>query len=104
MIVKTGFPCPTCGMTTAFSHTVRGSWLSAMYAQPAGFVLALATVAGLLLSARMALTGRLPRALLDDRIVFRLFMALLVLLVVGWAFKLSAGFLDGTLPVRSVRL
>ena len=43
MVVVWGLPCPTCGMTTAFAHTVRGRWLAAARAQPAGFVAAIAT-------------------------------------------------------------
>ena len=104
MILSTGLPCPTCGMTTAFSHTVRGSWWSAFWAQPAGFVLALTTIAALFVSLRGVATGRVPRVLIDDRTVFRLFMALLVLLVSGWAFKLLVGLADHSLPIRSVRL
>jgi hypothetical protein len=37
----TGLPCPSCGMTTSFSHFVRGNWLGSFYIQPMGFVLAL---------------------------------------------------------------
>ncbi len=104
MIVRTGLPCPTCGMTTAFAHTVRGSWWAAFRAQPAGFVLALATIATVVISLRVVMTGRWPRALLNDRTVFRLFIALLVLLVAGWGFKLLTGFLDHSLPIRIAKL
>lgn len=34
-------PCPTCGMTTAFSHAADGSYLSAFTTQPVGGLLAL---------------------------------------------------------------
>ena len=44
-------PCPTCGMTTAFSNTVRGDWVSGFRAQPLGLVfcviVAMAVVGGL---------------------------------------------------------
>ena len=39
-----GLPCPTCGMTTAFAHTVRGHFLQAAWAQPTGLVLCLLTI------------------------------------------------------------
>ncbi len=45
MVILTGYPCPSCGMTTAFAHTVRARFLSAVRAQPAGFLLALSTMA-----------------------------------------------------------
>ena len=42
---------------------------------------------------------------MNDRVVFRLFMVLLVILVAGWAFKLFVGiWVDKSLPVDSVRL
>lgn len=41
LLQLTGVPCPTCGMTTAFSHFVRGHWLAALQSNPAGALLAL---------------------------------------------------------------
>lgn len=35
----TGFPCPGCGLTTAFAHGVRGQWWLALAANPLGLVL-----------------------------------------------------------------
>jgi len=43
MVLASGYPCPTCGMTTAFSHAVRGQFIRSFHAQPAGFVLAVGT-------------------------------------------------------------
>ncbi len=100
MMWRTGFPCPTCGMTTAFAHTVRGQWLQAAWAQPAGFVLALGTIGAALVSVWVLVTGRLPYLDYAAFTPFRLFLALLVLLLGGWAFKLIAGLLTHTLPVH----
>jgi len=36
----TNIPCPTCGMTTSFSHFVRGEWASSAKANTSGFLLA----------------------------------------------------------------
>ncbi len=59
-VTMTGLPCPTCGMTTAFSHTIRGQVVQAVESQPAGFVLAVGTIlAGVLAAVAMA-TGRRP--------------------------------------------
>lgn len=33
-------PCPTCGMTTSFSHFIRGEMVASVEAHPAGFLLA----------------------------------------------------------------
>lgn len=37
--VRTGQPCPTCGLTTAFAWMARGRWFEAWQAQPAGSLL-----------------------------------------------------------------
>lgn len=50
-ITMMDLPCPTCGMTTAFSNTVRGDWISGFRAQPLGLVfcvvVAMAVIGGL---------------------------------------------------------
>jgi hypothetical protein len=59
-LVITGLPCPTCGMTTAFANTIHGHLIRAVYAQPAGFILAvLGLVTGIAAFAAL-LTGRWP--------------------------------------------
>jgi len=96
----TGYPCPTCGMTTAFAHPVRGQVASAIAAQPGGFILALATALvgfgalGVLVRGRLA--GLRPRWLTP----FALFTSLRGVLIGGWAIKLAIGLLTHTLPVR----
>ena len=37
----TGLPCPSCGMTTSFSHFVRGQWLQSIQTSSTAFILAL---------------------------------------------------------------
>lgn len=101
MLVTTGLPCPTCGMTTAFAYTVRGGLIRAFLAQPAGFLFALATIACTLGAAWVVVTGRMPPVRLPIVTPYRLFFGLLALLVGSWAFKIVVGLLDGTLPVRS---
>ena len=58
MMVLWGVPCPTCGMTTAFAHTVRGQWFAAIRAQPAGWLAAVATAVFGGSCAVTAVTGR----------------------------------------------
>ncbi len=50
-------PCPTCGMTTSFSHAVKGELGQAFLAQPLGAILALLTAVVFLLGVYVALTG-----------------------------------------------
>ena len=61
MLITTGLPCPTCGMTTAFAYTVRGRLISAFLAQPAGFLLALAIIACAIGAGWVLVIGRIPR-------------------------------------------
>lgn len=82
------YPCPTCGMTTAFAHTVRLQWWRAIVAQPAGFFLALTTVVMAVIAARTLVIGRWPVRLWWKLTPYRLFVALLVVLLGGWAYKL----------------
>lgn len=58
MVALVGLPCPTCGMTTAFSHTVRGQLWAAFLAQPFGLLLALAVVGVLILSLHSLVSGK----------------------------------------------
>lgn len=99
LVTLVGYPCPTCGMTTAFAHTVRGQLGSAFHAQPAGFLLALGTAAAAALSAGVLFTGkvwavnwyRVPPTLTA--------VAILLCLLAGWGYKLATGVISGTLPV-----
>jgi len=55
---RTGYPCPTCGMTTAFAHTVRGQIFQAFAVQPAGALAALLCVVGAVGGVYLTITGR----------------------------------------------
>lgn len=51
------FPCPTCGMTTAFAHAADGHFIKAFLVQPMGFMLALLTTMTFWIALVVALTG-----------------------------------------------
>jgi hypothetical protein len=103
MVLTTGYPCPTCGMTTAFSYTVRGRWLRAIYAQPSGFLLALGTVATAGSSLWVTVTGRALRWRIPAMGPVQMSTLLLVLLFGGWGIKILVGWIDGSLPVSLIR-
>ena len=44
MVRLTGTPCPSCGMTTSWSHFTRGRILDSLGANPGGTLLALAAL------------------------------------------------------------
>ncbi len=105
-ILTTGLPCPTCGMTTAFAHTVRGQLVRAFLAQPAGMLLALAAIVTFATSVWVLLAGRMPRWPLRLAMwlsPYRLLLILLIVLLAAWGFKLAWGLATGELPIRSVR-
>jgi hypothetical protein len=86
--VWTGYPCPTCGMTTAFAHMAHGQLREAFVAQPMGALGFLVCVCLLPITAISAFTGtnlvqttlRLPWR--------RLSMILGAMLALSWIFKL----------------
>jgi hypothetical protein len=98
-VAVTGYPCPTCGMTTAFAHATRGQLGAALYAQPAGAVLAMGTLLLMVLSLLAAITGRRPSLNWYRINPVRLVWGGALFLVLSWGFKALVGVIDGTLPV-----
>lgn len=81
-------PCPTCGMTTAFTHAGEGQWLASFVTQPAGMVLSVLTATAFWLGAHTALTGSRIGAmtvwLTRPRVLAVLFGGLLA----AWVYKI----------------
>ena len=89
---RTGYPCPTCGMTTAWAKASRGDLIAAFRANIAGAVLAVAAFCGLLFGLATAGLGR-PFYLRIVAPVLGLFRptgwlyALLALIFLAWAWN-----------------
>ncbi len=83
----TGYPCATCGCTTAFAYAADGSLLQALLTQPFGAFLALGLAMMTLVAGWSACTNMplapIGRMLGNKR--FILFGA--VLLLAAWAYK-----------------
>jgi len=77
---RTGYPCISCGMTTAFAHVVRGELLRAFEVQPAGALAGIACILTAILAGLAAATGRGR-----DK-----FTALMNIICVHWAVILMA--------------
>lgn len=99
MLTLVGYPCPTCGMTTAFAYAVRGELGSAFNAQPAGLALALITVIAASLSLSIVVTGKVWAVNWYRVSPTRVTLGAVLLVLGGWAYKLVAGLMFGTLPV-----
>jgi hypothetical protein len=85
-----GRPCPTCGMTTAWAHLVRGQWYDAFRANVGGTLLGLlAMVAApwLLLS---ALRGDWFVVSPDSRVAAGILVTVMLATVIDWAIRLLA--------------
>ena len=97
-LARTGYPCPTCGMTTSMAAMAHADLAAAGRAHPFGVALfvgvVLLGVAGLAeVSTGRNLLGRLPSP------VWWICGALVGLLA-GWGWKVAAGVAAGEFPLR----
>ena len=93
MPALTGYPCPTCGMTTAFAYTVRGRWISAFHAQPFGFGLALFTILMTVRSIHALITGWTWRLNIYRIPPFRIALWIGLLFLAAWGYKAGMVYL-----------
>jgi hypothetical protein len=83
-----GMPCPSCGMTTAFAHAVRGHWVAAFIAQPMGFLMAVLTGIIAIGSAAAVVQGRTWTINWYRLHPSRVAIGLMVGFAAGWAYKI----------------
>jgi hypothetical protein len=88
LLQRTGLPCPSCGMTTSFSWFVRGNLAASLYVQPMGALLAFLTCCGVSVGFYIALTGRPVYQLLSLIPARYIFVPLLTLGLLAWAWKI----------------
>lgn len=87
----TGRPCPTCGMTTAWAHAVRGHVDDAFAASVGGVIgLAIAVVAAAWMLAA-AVSGRCLVAQPRPRWILLVATGWLIVTLADWARRLVAG-------------
>jgi hypothetical protein len=97
-MVRTGYPCPSCGMTTSVSASVHLQLAQAWHAQPAGLVLAAALVVFSAVGLYEGLSGR--------AIIERLRPSLwwipigIVTMCAGWGVKVLTGLMAGEYPLH----
>ena len=85
-----GTPCPFCGMTTAWAHTMDADLPTAFLTQPAGTLFALLAILAVPLALVMAATGWRPQWLgsaFTNRWGWRTAVGILM---AGWVYKLSS--------------
>jgi hypothetical protein len=96
--VLLGVPCPTCGMTTAFAHTVRGEFLPAFHTQPAGFLLAILCAVAGIAAGWSLVTGQYLRINWYRIRAGWVAIVAIAIILSAWGYKLASGWILGTLP------
>ena len=99
-VAVTGFPCPTCGMTTSFAFVVRGRLFEAAKSSLFGSFLAIGTVVLTAAALVCSIIGQYPNLnwYRVDAVKLVYFGALV--LVASWGLKIAIGLRDGSLPVK----
>jgi hypothetical protein len=96
--MRTGWPCPTCGMTTAVLAFARGEVLSAFYIQPAAGLLCTLLVAIAFFSMLMGGAGVyftfLDRLFAEIR-GWQVLAVLAAVLLAGWVVTLARAWAAG---------
>ena len=87
-IMAADMPCPSCGMTTAFSHAADGNLLGSFRAQPMGALLAVLTAIGVVTALWTAFTGSQVAPFLVGLINARLGWAVLGFAILAWIWKI----------------
>lgn len=98
-LVRTGYPCPTCYMTRAFTHMMHGHPLRSFAMQPFGAAMCVAVMYLGYGAVRVLITGR-PWVAFWTRWRRRtLILWVLGLLLATWIFVIVSGMMSGTLPM-----
>ena len=82
-------PCPTCGMTTSFSHAGEGSWTTAAITQPMGALLALLTTMIFWGATHQAVTGSRIGSVVQTTLRPKLVIAMILLAAAAWIYKIA---------------
>lgn len=87
LVTMTGYPCPTCGMTTAFAWAVRGRFFASFAAQPVGFLLALLTAVAAGQAVYLLLSGKVWTLDWYRVTPYRLVGLSIAVVLGGWIYK-----------------
>ncbi|MDG2389340.1 MAG: DUF2752 domain-containing protein [Planctomycetaceae bacterium] len=83
----TNTPCPTCGMTTSFSHFVRGEWAAAVRANTSGFLLACGCLIFLPWSVASVVFGQFWLIRRMDLVITGLLPGWLIIVFLEWGWR-----------------
>lgn len=80
-------PCPTCGMTTSWSHFMRGDFVASWNANPGGLCLAILSASAGIWGFFVAIRGKYVR-FLPSRIGWAIALVITAITLVDWAFRI----------------
>lgn len=91
-----GVPCPSCGMTTAFSLAAKGRLIDGFVAQPMGLLLAVAAGMAMVGAALTLVTGRTVWPVYERLWTARGAWFLGLAVVLAWGYKAASmrGWID----------
>jgi hypothetical protein len=89
----TGYPCPSCGMTSSFALAIRGDLWHSVQANFVGTLLALGGLAFIPWAAASALKGRLLGIRNFESVLVRGVIAFLILMFGRWGVVLALAYL-----------
>jgi len=87
----TGWPCPSCGMTTSFALLVRGDIVNSLRANAVGTLLALCALAAIPWGVASAIRGRLLAGTRLAWLAPRALILFVILMTVRWCLVLVLG-------------
>ena len=87
-LYQANLPCPSCGMTTSFSHLAHGNVLAAVYVQPMGAALGFAAAATFWIGSYMAVTGKPALRLMRWLPGRYLVIGAMALAIAAWGWKI----------------
>ncbi len=93
-LLFTGYPCPGCGLTTAFSYMIRLDFVGAWLANPFGIALFLATAAFIPVAALGFVRGWGVVAALDRMHAEKVAIVLALLSLVTWITRVSVQWMS----------
>ncbi len=98
VLVRTGYPCPSCGLTPSMAAMVKGRVVLAFGAQPFGVIVMPLILALALAGSVETITGMPIIGMLRPRLWW-IWVGVGAMLV-GWGVKLIIGWAGGEFPIR----
>ncbi len=89
-LAVTGYPCPTCGMTTSFAAATHAQPIASIKAQPFGAAFALATSVFFWAALHVAVFGSMLGRLFERLMVPKVLVPTALFFLAAWAFKAYA--------------